>query len=98
MGSGRNFHLFIERKEDHTKDHYSGRELNDLSLSHDEFEILVELERYFPCLSDREARWGLGMEKEEALYYLRGLKKALDIVVETKDGYRLQLDWQASLY
>lgn len=98
MGSGSNFRLFVERKDNHTKDHYSGKLLNEFSLSHDEFSILVELERYYPCLSSKDARWGLGIEKEEALYFLRGLKRALDIVVETKDGFRLQLDWQASLY
>lgn len=81
-----------------TKDHYSGKLLNEFSLSHDEFLILVELEKYYPCLSNRDKRWGLGIEKEEALYYLRGLKRALDVVVETKDAYDLQLKWQASLY
>jgi hypothetical protein len=98
MGSGNNFALLIERENNHTKDHHSGKPLNEFSLSNDEFEILVELERYYPCLSDRDARWRLGIEKEEALYYLRGLKKALDIVVETGDAFRLQTDWQASLY
>lgn len=98
MGSGSNFQLFVKRKDNLTKDHYSGKLLNEFSLSNDEFEILVELERYYPCLSDRNARYGLGIEKDEALYYLRGLKRALDIVVETEDGFRLQIAWQASLY
>lgn len=97
MGSGPNFQLFHERDPD-AKDHFSGKPLKDFSLSNDEFEILAEMERYYPCLSSKEARFGLCIEQVEAQYYLRGLKRALDIVIETENGYQFQLKWQACLY
>ncbi len=97
MGSGPNFTLLHSRSP-YAKDHYSGKPLKEFSLSNDEFDILEQMERYYPCLSEREARFGLGIERQEALYYLRGLKRALDIVIETEDAYSLQLKWQATLY
>lgn len=95
----------IDRKNISAVDHYSGKKLNEFSLSENEFCILADLETYYSSYK----KWtGIGVEKfrpedtfaskTNLLNYIRGLKSALDIVIETEDGFKLQLKWQSSLY
>lgn len=96
----------VNRKDNPTIDHYSGKKLSEFSLSENEFRLLVELERVY--LSYQRWNYTVGLEhmrsddihasKSNLLNYLKGLKSAFDIVTETQDGFKLGLHWQASLY
>ena len=88
MGSGNNFKLLHERKDDQTKDHFSGKYLHEFSLSMNEFELLKEMEHEYW----RHSRGLQGLD------YLRGMKIAFDVILETHDAWKLSLNWQAALY
>lgn len=95
-----------EREKRSIKDFYTGKHLYEYSITQDEFEILLELNRIRLIFNNHKdgidnmgysnARYLLN--KESMINYMRGLKHALDIITTTKHAWELGLNWQAFLY
>jgi hypothetical protein len=76
----------VNKQDQNTADHFSGKLLCDFDFVDFEHKLLVELEYTF-------SRFGMS-----AYQYLTGLARALDIIAETEDGKKLSVQWQKMLH
>lgn len=96
----------IKRKECKTIDHWSGKYLYEFSFCQAEFYIFNELEQWYRIREKWQPHESLSdyrhndtiVNPDFILNYMRGLKQALDIIIETEDGLNLSRMWQSHLY
>lgn len=73
------------------------QDLKNLNLSNAEYKVLSEIQKEYK-LYKHYVSCGRKEYAVELLHKIRGLKRALDVIQITEDGYNQQLEWQTLLY
>jgi hypothetical protein len=108
MSRSKHMDLIERQKDSWSVDPWSGRKLNSFSITSAEFSIIRDLIAHDGYLKEFDdpniIRNFHGRNSDvlaspnNVLNYMRGLKKALDMCLETEDAAGMSARWQARLY